>query len=213
METWALNLRDAIEHSGLSVPQVAEKSGLTKAILYRYLKGIAEPKISSLTALSPVLGVSTGALLEKPKTPWDRRLLTYALQVPDQIKKAIKVKTFQPLVLDESGNPIEIGIISVAGKDYPVHEAKKDWATPPEGEMYPVIWVPIDALLWKKIEERKGDVKVIPEWKKFQDSLIADFKGVGVDYQDCEKMIVYRNIQIFPSSEEIFEKLKPEGKS
>ena len=56
MEAWALNLKDAIDHSDLTIPKVAAEAGLSKVILYRYLKGYSEPTVKNLSAISKVLG-------------------------------------------------------------------------------------------------------------------------------------------------------------
>ena len=210
MDAFAINLKQAIVANNWSLSEFARRANITKGQASKYTHGIHAPPVSKLSQIADVVGLQPEDLVRVSRSTWEKRRLSYAHTVPPQIKNAVKSKTFQPHVLDEAGNPKIAGTITVAGKDYPRYETKKIEPRIPEGYMYPIISVPIDNLLWKLIEKKKGDVGGTPEWREFHYMLMEDFEKVGIRYPgDCEMMIVSHNVQIYPSNEEAFIKLRP----
>ena len=60
---FARRLRQAVDSSGLSVADVAERSGYNKTTVQRWIKGPREPSASKLAALCSVLDVSADWML------------------------------------------------------------------------------------------------------------------------------------------------------
>lgn len=57
------NLESHIKQSGLTVEQIAEKVGVAPSTIYRAIGGRTEIRLSTLTDIATVLGVSVGELI------------------------------------------------------------------------------------------------------------------------------------------------------
>ena len=60
---FAVRLKSLREKAGLTVDQLAEKSGIPKKTLYNWESGIREPLIGQLPQLAESLGVKTRTIL------------------------------------------------------------------------------------------------------------------------------------------------------
>jgi transcriptional regulator with XRE-family HTH domain len=61
-----LRIRQLRERKGVSLRELARRSGLGVATLSRIESGAANPRLSTLLQLADVLGVFVGQLFEKP---------------------------------------------------------------------------------------------------------------------------------------------------
>lgn len=64
-------LRDAVERSSLPKQVIAERAGISRRALYSMLEGQADPRLSTLEALTHVLGLD---LFAAPKSAGQMRL-------------------------------------------------------------------------------------------------------------------------------------------
>ena len=62
---FALRLRELREKKGLSVDELAEKSGIPRTTLYNWESAIKQPVIGQLPLLAKALGMKAASLLPK----------------------------------------------------------------------------------------------------------------------------------------------------
>ncbi|GAA4352138.1 helix-turn-helix domain-containing protein [Angustibacter luteus] len=64
--TLAANVRALRESAGISLSQLAERSGVAKATLFKVERQHTNPTLDTMVAIADALGVTTTALLEQP---------------------------------------------------------------------------------------------------------------------------------------------------
>lgn len=69
--TFGGRLRRLRETSGLSVPELARRAGLTRTQIHNYEGGRQEPRLSALIALADALGTAVDTLARQEPTDHD----------------------------------------------------------------------------------------------------------------------------------------------
>lgn len=85
IDNFKSRLRQIVDNSGLSVSKFSEKTGISRATLYKWLDGATEPSIDSVAKMSSALDIDAGWLITgeggDPTTPSDENAtLTNAQQ-------------------------------------------------------------------------------------------------------------------------------------
>lgn len=109
MESIKDRLNKAIEMKNISVSDLADRAGLNRATVYRYLQGKVVPKQNAIYAMSKVLGVTPVWLLgfdEENEEPEDFDYLEKKVVL--EVRKLspdgqLKVKNFVKFLLFEEG--------------------------------------------------------------------------------------------------------------
>ena len=58
-------IRDAAEDKGMTITELAEKSGVHRVSIQRYIKGDREARLAELSRIADALGVDTGAMVDR----------------------------------------------------------------------------------------------------------------------------------------------------
>lgn len=58
-------LNNALDNSGLSVDELAQRSGLPRSSVYNWINGVGWPSIPNMLKLEAAMGLERGALIKK----------------------------------------------------------------------------------------------------------------------------------------------------
>jgi len=58
-------IRDTAEDKGMTITELAEKSGVHRVSIQRYIKGDREARLSELSRLADALGVDAGEMVDR----------------------------------------------------------------------------------------------------------------------------------------------------
>ena len=58
-------IRDTAEDKGMTITELAEKSGVHRVSIQRYIKGDREARLAELSRIAAALGVDTGEMVDR----------------------------------------------------------------------------------------------------------------------------------------------------
>lgn len=58
-------IRDTAEDKGMTITELAEKSGVHRVSIQRYIKGDREARLAELSRIADALGVDTGEMVDR----------------------------------------------------------------------------------------------------------------------------------------------------
>ena len=58
-------IRDTAEGKGMTITELAEKSGVHRVSIQRYIKGDREARLAELSRIAAALGVDTGEMVDR----------------------------------------------------------------------------------------------------------------------------------------------------
>ena len=97
LDNYRKNLKILTEQSGMSVSEIARKTGIDVSVLYKQLSGKAKPKYRSAIAVANVFGCSLDYLLGL-SDEYEKREYTPAPPFCDRFNAALKEKGFRAIV-------------------------------------------------------------------------------------------------------------------